>query len=260
MKKTIIRVICLIISTVIIGCNKTKKNEERKSLVVVLCDASNSTTLINSEKSSIGRLEKLKYYVKKIPKWYPFRSELYFYPISDNILSENIGGVVSYNVLKTSQLLNEKTRVDSLTTVISSEMDELATKTKNSCILLSIQRAITVLNEKNNDDFDNELIIISDMLECCKGAENSDINLNVFDTNKLNEQIELFRKNNTSMNVESLNLKITVIINSPGMSSRYEKIREIWEKWFIKIGVKKDKISFNTSEPDTEENHLLNKF
>lgn len=247
------------------GCRNTHQSPEKqeKVRVVVLCDASNSIIQLQSGDKKTGRLNKLKDYVKRIPKWYPFESVIYYYPVSNNLLSQTLISKISYNIKKTSQIEDEKQRVDDLTNELTLEIDSLAIKTNNSCILISIQRAINFLHELKLADKINEnkyeLIIISDMLECCMNTETTDINFNVRSLKKLNDEITSFDNENPTIDVSDLALKIKVLVNSPGMDDRFEAIKETWEKWFFKIGVKKDDLNFYTGEPEIEENKLLSR-
>lgn len=249
--------------------NNTCREESHKTIfekhrVIVVCDASNSTTLYFSKtrKKINGGLEKLKYYTKIIPKWYPFESEIYFYPVSDNVLSKQLG-MVSYKIKKTNQLIPEKERVEKLTDVINDRIDTLATTTSNSCILFSIKRAIIRMQEIKRDNpneaFTNELIIISDMLECCHISDTHTVNMSAFNSSQLNSSIKEFEKVNSRIDIENLDLKVRVIINSPGMHDLFSNIKSTWENWFYKIGIKKENLIINTDEPEIKENPLLNR-
>lgn len=254
--KTIKTILTVLVAAGFMACNQNtasqKPKEEQKSRVMILCDASGSVTTTSSGSDLSGRLNKLKYYVKKIPKWYPIGSEFFFYPVSDNLLSDKLGEVVSYNIKRRSQLNPEKHKVDSLTNNICTEINVLSANTHNSCILLSVKRAINKLNELPLDSmFRNELIIISDMIESCE------IKMSTVNTAQLNMAITQFEAANPNINATNLNLKVTVIINSPGMGEQFELIRDVWHYWFSKIGVVD--IVFYTEEPNIPENKLLNK-
>lgn len=235
--------------------------EQKKTRAIVLCDASNSTTLLATTTELQGTLPKLKDYIKKIPKWYALKSEVFYYPVSDNLISNQLGSKVSYNIETRSQLEPEIERIDSITNGVVREVDIIASQTKNSCILQSIGRCIKrfeeLVKDRPGEEFTNELIIISDMLESCKLSDTADIRMTVLNSSRLTAAIEKFAKENTTLNVSNLDLTVRVIINTPWMGSRFEPIRKCWETWFEKIGVQKDKLFFYTGQPDIQDNPLL---
>lgn len=237
---------------------------QKKARVIVVCDASNSTTLLSSNSDKKGRLDKLKYYVNKIPKWevYPFGSEIYYYPVSGNMISEPLGRCkICYNITRRSELESEKERVETLTNNVSQEIDVLARNTPNSCILLSICRSINRFYELKRDnpgeDCQNELVIISDMEENCKLSATTNICMTSNDTKKLSDAIGKFEKVDLKLAVSDLNLKVRVIVNTPWIGKDYDLIRAAWENWFYKIGVRKENLFIYTDEPGIHENPLL---
>lgn len=265
MRKTLSSIILLLFACIQWQCSESdaKPPIEEKSRVIVLCDVSNSTTLLHSKDNAVGQLSNLKKYVGMIPKWelYPLGSDFFYYPVSDNLISEQLGTKVAYNIIRRSQLNPERERVDSLTTAINQEIDSLARNMKNSCILLSIKRAINRFNELARDNpgknYSNELIIVSDMLECCRLSDTSEINMSVVSTARLNAAINTFQKDNPALDVKNLNLKVRVLINSPWMGSRFTTIQRSWEEWFSKLGVEKENLIVYTGEPDIKINPLF---
>ena len=254
---------CIITSVCILfsfGCELPQKVEKRKKLVIVLCDVSASTTQYHLKNASDGRLGKLKYYVEKIPRWeiYPLESQIHYYPVSNNLLSPPVGEV-AYNIKLKSQLNKEIKKVDSTLAVIQSQLDILALKNmQSSCIQLSIKRVIRRFWELVDDTYDNELIIVSDMLECCGGVKMDGSNLN--NAKALQGAIARFETSNTDVDATSLNLNIKVIINTPEMGENYELVEAGWRRWFSKIGVESSNVVFYTDDPKIPGNPYLDKF
>ena len=234
---------------------------KKKTRVIVLCDVSNSVTLNKSQSGKPGNLNRLKEYVKDIPDWNCFQlgSEIHFYPITNNLLSAPFIAPVIYNIPLKGKLLSEKKRVNSLKEVICLTIDSLAKSDPSSCVLLSVKRAVIRFNElsrNNQDKLSNELIIISDMLENSK-MDKVRINMNVIDADQLKAAIKTFEKQNPKLDATNLNLKVTVLINSPGMDLSYKSIEECWQKWFLSIGIKSDNLFFYTGKPDIQKHYFL---
>lgn len=236
---------------------------DKKARVIVLCDASNSTTLLHAESNMEGRLEKLKTYVKRVPKWYSFESQVLYYPVSDNLVSEQLGPTVCYDIRMRSQLEPEKEKADSFENKINNGIDSMARNRPSSCILLSIKRAINRFNElargETSPGYSNELVIISDMLESCRVSDTAEIRMSVLNTARLNAAIQQFGQENPVADISRLHLTVKVIINSPWMGSRFAAIQQSWENWFYKLGIQKENLFFYTDDPNTPENPLLRK-
>ncbi len=230
-------------SLVLIGCGDEKEEIKDKYDVVVLCDVSNSTV---SQRSK--GLANLKTAIRKIPKYYPIRTNFHYYPVSKNSISRRLADkVLVYDIDKSKQKSKQLRIMNQNMDRIDAELDSLVKITKNSCILTSVKRALDEFDElqqtyaadENDSDYHHkyELIIISDMIECCKDSENATINFNVNDIPQLKKAIAAFESKNDQLNVGALDLKVWVFINSPGVDGFYKDIEQAWKKWFQKIGV-----------------------
>ncbi|KAA2239854.1 hypothetical protein F0L74_27085 [Chitinophaga agrisoli] len=221
-----------------------------KKRVIILSDVSNSVLLTGSPNKESGKLIKLKEYVKEIPGYFPPGSELFYYPVSNNLVSPQLGEEIALRAQRRSELTAQRNRIDTETTKICVAIDDLAQRDPSSCILLSVKRAIERFNElgKNQTgEYSNELVIISDMIECCKVPASGKINMSVTDPAQLRNALSLFDKVNIGeLDASNLGLRVTVLVNSPWAGVLYSDIKDAWRKKFIDIGIKPDSISFAT--------------
>jgi len=234
------------------------RTAERKVKVIVLCDASNSVTRESDNLHKV--LRNIKIYVKELARHYPFQSEIFCYPISDNLVSKQMGEAISYDIRTTAQLESEKKKVEGLLNQLDDRMDSLAKRTANSCILLSIKRAISRLHEFGNapgGEYANELVIISDMIECCKVSDAKAVEMSVLNTSKLSEALKNFETTNTGLNLKDLDLTVRIFVNSPWMGDKFERIRKCWETWFYKMGLRPENLFIYTDDPHLKENRYL---
>ncbi|MBK7391142.1 MAG: hypothetical protein IPI23_19355 [Bacteroidetes bacterium] len=81
--------------------------------------------------------------------------------------------------------------------------------------------------DNDNKKINYELIIISDMLESCRFSDSLYINMSAYNSEKLNMAITEFEKANSKIDLTDLNLKVRLIINSPGMGNLLLNLRVV---------------------------------
>ncbi|HMJ45957.1 MAG TPA: hypothetical protein VK498_01420 [Ferruginibacter sp.] len=212
--------------------------------VVVICDTSNSSIQMEGNKNNQKwMLDQLKTYIREIPKCYPLTSNIYYFSLSDNLASRPLGGsAISYNIKYKTRAEEQKKDFDIALEKVIINVDANSKTKQNSCILFSIQRAIKVFQEKKLTEEEdnchnvNELIIISDMLECCKRSSGT-INFDI-KGKELDNAITRMDNEKPSFDVSDLDLTVRVLQNTPNSGEDFEKIQAAWQRWFKKIGIK----------------------
>jgi hypothetical protein len=245
---------------VLIGCQSTEKSPPKKrTFCTVICDVSSSTTLLDSKKvnGGNGQLEKVKRISTSLPllKRYEIGSEFHCYPISDNMVQDQIAKFL-INPRNKSDLIScmGQYRKDSLQ--LCRSLENIAPMVKNSCIITSLERCIMKHFEPHEGDFLREIVLISDMVEYCSHSSGEEIAMSAIDKRKLEIALNEISGYAVESDPRLAEMKVNIYLVNTWVGDLLPQIKLAWNEYLTRRGFAADSIVYFTSDPGESEFNL----
>jgi hypothetical protein len=246
---------CVIIF-IIPGCGISDSEVDERTICTVICDISNSTTLIESNALSDrkGQLDKVKSIATMLPllECYILGSEFHYFPVSNSLVEEELASI-SIDLVSKSKLADimKKYSQDSLN--LCAVLDDKSSVSGQSCIINSVERSIRKHFEIDDSIANREIILISDMLEYCDYSSGDNIKLSFKNPARLATELEKLAMLQTRYDERLAKVNVRVYVVSPWAGDMWEELEDEWEDYFVRRGFSLDKVDFFLSPPSKED-------
>lgn len=209
------------------------------SLVVVLCDVSNSV----SASGNTSNIKNVTSIAQKLLTCFPAKSRLIYLPISENRYAKHL---IDFEVktINDATLEDEKARIKQGSSELQKQLNYLSTSkadSYNTCILTSIENAYNILvTHAKRDAYKDHryrLIILSDLLESCTSSPAGAVRMKVDNMKSMDQAASLLGKFEPKINLDQSKIDLLVTMTTPGLTADVSnKLEAIWRQVFEKMG------------------------
>ncbi len=212
------------------------KSETTPSVVVVLCDVSNSVTVKGSKAQN---LDQVIAEAQKLLSCFPAKSKIVYLPINENVLSKPLVefAMTAYNDATKKKM---KAKIASTGDLLRFKLDSLSKVAgHNTCILTSIENGYELLlSESQHSAYKNhhyKLIILSDMLEACSSSRAGSVRIRHDDTTSMNAAASLFGQFQPEVTFNSLDVDVVVYTPSALTPLVKSRLQNTWRTAFARM-------------------------